>query len=108
MTEIVYINDENRRILKINGHTGMFEGSEDVGCVAVSMLTSSIVAAMQVEDSKGSLGECFIDIKDGYIKLDVSPIEYEAERIKGMFDVVILGYRLLCEHYPEYVVFKDR
>lgn len=108
MTKIVYINGERRQILDVNGHTGMLINNKDVGCIAVSTLTSSIVASMQLEDSKGNLDSCHISIKDGSIRLDISPIEYEVQRIKGMFDVIVLGYRLLAEHYPQYVVFKDR
>lgn len=105
MTNVVYLHGEERRMLRVSGHTEMIHECADIGCAAVSALISSLVASLQKEEEKGTLDEFHINTGKGRCIIDITPCRYDRERIFGMFDVITTGLVQMSLHYPEYVSF---
>lgn len=100
MTKIKYHEDKLHFVLDVNDHANYNPG-HDIVCAAASVLTCSLISAIYNEDESvfsSYVVDC--DEDDAAVHIDITVYEWEYERIKGMFDVVITGFEMLAEKYP--------
>lgn len=99
MTRIEF--DEKTLTLEIKGHAGYGKMGQDIICAAVSILTYTLVGALQRYSEYGwyrleadlSGGEAYIHCAvNGYFSMVVE-----------MFRFAMIGYKMLAEEYPQHV-----
>ena len=90
--------------VEVAGHTD-YQGAEgNLACAAVSILTQALMAWVQAQARFGFLDKVdALQRQDGYALIDVTVHPDWDARALGAFSVILDGFRLLAEAYPENV-----
>ena len=91
-------------MLSVSGHAGMAERGRDIVCAAASILAYTLAEEVRAALARGLICKSprleFI-YGDACIICEPAP-EARAELIHA-WELIIGGYRLLCERYPEFI-----
>ena len=120
MTRISYGNFGDRFYFEASGHAlseelfggcgcdgtavrgGEAEDSRAV-CAAISILVLCAAERLRELESEGSLAHLSADVESGYACFDVTPREDSAPALEEIFGILMTGFALLEESYPELI-----
>lgn len=102
MTTIIYNHKNENHELIIKGHAGYAEAGEDIVCAAISILTYTLVEAID-ENTLKSPPTVVLNSGDTLIR--VKPKNEKEAEICGIFSVVCAGFNILSKNFPENVIF---
>ena len=102
MTTVFY--DPDRLRLTVEGHAGYAPAGEDLVCAAVSVLCWTLISEAEAEERYHT--ETVADDKRAYIDVRCSPEGATAYACSYLFDIIVSGFALLAENYPEYISIK--
>ncbi len=105
---------DDRCYFEISGHAcrendgvyGMPEednGEDALACAAVSILVMTALEKVKALDGEGAFSNASVTVEAGYACFDLEAREEYAEETRHIFDVIMLGFELLEENYPELV-----
>ena len=93
MTKIIYYEEGDEISVDISGHAGYAKKGMDVVCSAISMLGCTMLAYFEVDHEQFN-----------YIQQDGHIWAYaKGENIPTAFHVIMMGYHLLEDNYPEHI-----
>lgn len=103
MTTVTFEPYYDTYMFRCSGHSGYSAPGHDIVCSAVSVLCYTLDDFLSRSELEGRISSYKRDFSDGYVSID-----FEAVRIEdtGLFDgieAILGGFRLLSEHFPEYV-----
>lgn len=98
MTRVIY--DSENLSLTVTGHAGSAEYGSDLVCAALSVLCYTVEEALEQE---WEITVPTVDRADGEIRISCQCEEEWSERCRCIMDTAFTGFRILAEHYPEYV-----
>ncbi len=99
MTHVIY--DPQELCLTVSGHAGYGSYGHDLVCAALSVLCYTAEEALT---KQWELTCPTVDRSDGEYRISCQPEdEASAGLCRAVMDTVFTGFRLLEEHYPEYV-----
>lgn len=97
MTNVTYYRDTNEFSIEFTGHSGYAEHGNDIVCSAISALSQTLVAQMELDadyyDSK---------IDNGYLWLYA-----KGDCVGFALDTIITGLRLIEQSYPDYIEIEE-
>ena len=93
-----------RHIVSISGHAGYHPGN-DIVCAAVSALAHSLAAYIQQTLQK-KIYDIKIQAVNARIIWRVQPDGREYQKINGAFNMLICGYQMLADTYPDNVMLQ--
>ncbi len=97
MTTVLYEPEEFR--LRIEGHAGSAPKGGDLVCAAVSALAWTLVGAAQ--EFRAGIR---IDEAKAIIDVRCWPSAKDEDKCEYMFGIIMGGFRLLADKYPEYIM----
>lgn len=120
MTRISYGNYDDRFYFEASGHavseelfggcgcdqTALSSGGDEesrAACAAISILVLSAAERLRELDSIGSLTHLSAELESGYACFDVTHRGDTSETVAEIFEVLMAGFALLEENYPELV-----
>ena len=110
MTTILFDTDSSthRISLVINGHADYDERGKDIVCASTSILTYTIAEIVSdMHEWERITENSIIRLNDGEAYINCHCVGEEAyNELLGAFRVVLMGYHLLAEEYPQNVVVK--
>lgn len=101
MTEITLHKQENEIYLRIEGHAEYSTGGDDIVCAACSTLSGTFATMISNMDVNSN-----IRFESGLTEIRIEPEEHR-EEIMRYLDFVMLGFELLEQQYPGYVVIVE-
>ena len=102
MTTVKIEQLNNRFLIDITGHAG-FNPGNDIVCAAVSVLSQTLVQCIQDEEINGDLTINYLDLQDGIVNIDINYPDRAREKIMSALSVIITGFELLSNAYPDNV-----
>jgi len=90
----------------IQGHAHSAEVGHDLVCAAVSALAYTLAGNVRELESRGKVRRAFIRLESGEAQIRCVPAAQQKEQVRQVFDGICLGFRLLAQRYPEYVVWE--
>lgn len=103
MTTVRYEPDEFR--MTISGHAGSGRAGEDLVCAAVTALARTLQAGtLERPEYQATFYE---NQQAGEMSVQCFPEEDTASFCDYLFRIILCGYRVLAEHYPEYVTVEE-
>ena len=99
MTVVSY--DPDRLHLRVEGHAGSAPAGEDLVCAAVSVLVWTLLAEAEAEERFHM--EAVTDEENAVIDVRCCPEGATVWACRYLFDIVMSGFALLAENYPEYI-----
>ncbi|MBR2473919.1 MAG: ribosomal-processing cysteine protease Prp [Clostridia bacterium] len=117
MTKIVYGNYDDRFYFEASGHavsdevlngcgcdeTDISRADSDSVCAAISILVLAAAERLRELDSDGELIHFSDEVESGYACFDVTPRDYSTDSVKEIFELLMSGFSLLEENYPELI-----
>ena len=106
MTIVKISKDGNRVRAEIAGHAGYSKRGNDIVCSAASMMASTLaqhVQKMAVSGQIERIGEFIYKPERFYVEFDTGAGSENAAAVDVMLDVIVTGYELLAEMYPDHV-----
>lgn len=107
MIEISYKQDNGKHNIQITGHAGYGEYGQDIVCAAVSMLTYTLIMALdKIPSSKISKK---YNAASGYTSCITESLVDDPEleqRVKVIHETILGGLEMLADQYPEHVKFN--
>ena len=95
--------------LEVAGHTDYSGAEGNLVCAAVSILTQALMAWVQAQAKFGFVDKVnALRQQEGYALIDVTVRPAWDARTLGAFSVILDGFRLLAETYPENVRFGEK
>ncbi len=88
------------------GEYGMpteLDGGEPLACAAVSVLVMTALEKVRALDSDGAFSSASVTVEPGYACFDLETREEYADEVRHAFDLILLGFELLEENYPDCV-----
>jgi len=94
--------------LEMKGHAGSAEAGKDLVCCAESILSQTLIKALEVMEILGRTGLDWTgNPEQGYMLIDADPArEYQAE-VEHYFRFAVTGLRMLAEAYPQYIELRE-
>ena len=102
MTRVSYEPEAFR--LRVEGHAGSAPAGRDLVCAAVSVLCWTLIAEAEAEERYHT--ETVTDEKRAYIDVRCCPEGATAYACSYLFDIIMSGFTLLAENYPEYITIR--
>lgn len=96
MTTVTYFDMNDEISIEISGHAGYGKKGEDIVCSAISMLSQTLIAYLDVDHEKFSYS-----LKDGYVWAYAKGIN-----VRVAFNVIMTGFYLLEKNYPDHITLK--
>jgi uncharacterized protein YsxB (DUF464 family) len=110
MTTILFDTDSSthRISLVISGHADYDERGKDIVCASTSILTYTIAKIVSdMHEWERITKNSVIRLKEGEAFINCHCVGEEAyNELLGAFRVVLTGYRLLAENYPQNIDVK--
>lgn len=103
MIKITY-KDESHSI-EMSGHAGSAPIGEDLVCAAASTLIMALVEYMAENADKLTAFEYSIDSGEAFVK--AIPTDAFKKAHEGAYDVILTGFALLSNRYPEYILLES-
>ena len=112
MTKIIYGDYGGRYYFEASGHAVSEELITDHGCdgsdasavcAAISILVLSAAERLSELQSNGDIYNASITVESGYACFDLSVRDENDDRISEIFDLLMNGFMLLEENYPELI-----
>lgn len=108
MTTIIFDTDNitHRVSLIVKGHANFDEKGKDIVCASVTILTYTIAKIANDMLEWGKLtGNSIIKLNDGEAFINCHCVgEANYKELIDAFRVVLMGYHLIAEEYPQNVV----
>lgn len=94
--------------LVLKGHANSAEKGKDLVCCAESILSQTLIKALEVMEILGRTGLDWTgNPEQGYMLIDADPArEYQAE-VEHYFRFAVTGLRMLAEAYPQYIELRE-
>lgn len=94
MTECTYLYNSKRHELVCDGHA-VTEGEDKSVCAAITILMHTL--AFDIEESTEMCAEKQIEVKDGFYRIIVTPIDGAEEQMGFLFGAFVNGLYMLSE-----------
>lgn len=94
MIEIDYKSDYYGFDISIKGHAGFAKEGKDIVCAGVSILIQTLVARVK---------EVTVSYQINYDRKQIRHIEASGREAADIFRTILVGLKLLADHYPEYI-----
>jgi len=104
MIRIAYHREACRVV--IQGHAHSAEPGHDLVCAAVSALAYTLAGNVRELESGGKVRFAYARLESGDAEIGCTPKGRWEDTVRCLFDGVCLGFRLLAQRYPEYVVWE--
>lgn len=105
MTSIQY--DREGISLSVEGHAGFAERGADLICATITILFYTLVENVNRLKLRYR-GDGGSDLESGSGSVWYNAINnIDAEAAREVFDAVSLGFELMAEHYPDYVMYEE-
>lgn len=105
MIEICFYPADLRMTLK--GHAGAGVPGQDLICCAVSALTYTLAANVRRMQRRGWLKKAGIRLRSGDAEITCTPFPEAGEWVRGRFETISLGYRMLWREYPDFIRYQE-
>jgi len=111
MTRITLYKDVKGSIFKytVKGHTGYSTSGSDIVCAAVSMLTQTVLIALnEVSEIDENNIDYYIDEKNGILEVSI-PKDLPKKQIYDaniILKTMEVGIKALIESYPKYITLE--
>ena len=102
MTRVFY--DPDRLHLRVEGHATSAPAGEDLVCAAVSALCWTLIAEAEAEERYHA--EIAADAETARVDVRCCPEGASAFACGYLFDIIMGGFALLAENYPEYITIR--
>lgn len=104
MTRVRFGGRDGGYFFRCDGHAGAAEKGHDIVCSAVSILGYTLAEnTKKLYDEGFLIGEPIINIKDGFIEIEMKPHKGAERDVRRTIAVVQTGYLLLSAAYPSFV-----
>ena len=107
MTKVNVSGYNERLYLEVCGHSVPEGGGESadskIVCAAVSILLLSAAQRLCEMESMGDFNFASISVESGYALFDLEPRDDSRERTEEIIEMLLSGFSLLEEHYPELI-----
>lgn len=103
MTTAAFEQYHDSYMFSCTGHSGYDVPGHDIICSAVSVLCYTLDEFLARSQAEGRIRSYNREFEEGYVALSFETV---CEEDTGLFDgieAVLGGFRLLSEHFPEYV-----
>ena len=97
--------DRRDHHVTVTGHAGFAERGADILCAAASMLLHTLAGAVRRLSERGLAEDIAVTLRTGAGEVLCSPAAEFDCVVTAVMDSIVLGFELLAEDYPEYVVF---
>ena len=101
--------DWKRMELELDGHADYAPAGQDIVCAAVSILTHSLIGALQELEAKYGLAqvEWSGNQAEGSMRIRGRVCWANLSVIRAYFEMAVTGLRMLAEEYPEHIELKE-
>ncbi len=103
MTKVFYSEYYDNIIINIEGHSGFGVSGGDIVCAGVSALAYTLLNTLLDEEVSGNIKLIKNYVSDGVINLEIKTFDYSKKRIDGMISLIMTGFYMLEESYPDYI-----
>lgn len=112
MTKVIYGDYGGRFYFEASGHAVSEELISDHGCdeeesaavcAAISILVLAAAEKLGDMQSSGEIYNSSISVENGYACFDVTPREESEGKLFDIFDLLMTGFYLLEENYPDLI-----
>lgn len=100
MLTVSYKNKDRRHELIVSGHCGYKPRGEDIYCAAASILLYTLVETLDRNDLSQ---EPVVVLESGDSYISVVADTESAEKIKGVFAVILNGFKILEKQGSEFI-----
>ena len=100
MTKITFFKKEKIFTgFEVLGHTGKDEFGKDLLCCQISTVAQlAVVAVREVEKTKA-----FVEIADGYLKVNMTPKEAAEEKFQFLFNTCLESFKSIIQDEQKFV-----
>ena len=100
MTKVVIFKSKSHILgFEISGHSGYAEEGSDIVCSAISSISQMVVVGIKDVLKIGA----FVEISNGYLKLNLSQKDAENESVSVLLKVFEKSARGIVKEYGNYV-----
>ncbi len=103
MTKVFYREYYDNIIINIEGHSGYGVLGNDIVCAGVSTLACTLINTLLDEEASGNIKLIKNFVADGVINLEIKAFDFSKKRIDGMLSLIMTGFYMLEESYPDFV-----
>lgn len=101
--------DWKKMELALDGHADYAPAGQDIVCAAVSILTQSLIRALQDMETKYGMAhvEWSGNQAEGRMKIRASVCWANLGTTRAMFETAVTGLRMMAEKYPENIELEE-
>ena len=103
MTNIKYKHHDNEYSIVLKGHAESGPTGKDLACAGLSVLSYTLAQGLRDLKAEGQLIKFEYILKSGYTEIKCKSDSF---KVPYLFDVVINGYMMLKEAYPNNIEFN--
>lgn len=103
MTNVTFEQYHDSYMFSCTGHSGYGVPGHDIICSAVSVLCYTLDEFLDKAQTDGRISSYNREFEEGYVALSFETVCPEDTGLFDGIDAVLGGFRLLSEHFPEYV-----
>ena len=106
MIEAIYYRDHNR--VTVMGHAGSAEPGHDLVCASASILTMTLAENVRHICDSGCAADPVTVLREGYAEISCKANPGYKESVRQVFMSVCVGFEILANKFPEYVLYSVR
>ncbi len=103
MTKVFYREYYDNIIINIEGHSRYGDSGNDIVCAGVSALAYTLLNTLLDEEASGNIKLIRNIVADGVVNLEIKSFDFSKNRIDGMLYLIMTGFYMLEESYPDYI-----
>ena len=104
MIKVTYHNEHYR--VTIAGHAHSGDVGHDLVAAAVSILSYTLAADLELMEARGQLRSFTADMQPGQAEIYCTPVRNMQAIVSLVFDSVCTGFSILAKDYPQNICMK--